>query len=299
MGARAKATGRPRLACEISAARVVAARLAEAGDAVEMHTTRSLPTGAVKPSLTESNVLDPAALRSAIGEALDALSGRSRDVIAVLPDASVRIVMLDFDSLPQKADEALGVVRFRLRKTLPFDVDRAVVSYNAQPSADSIKVVAAVALASVLEEYERAFVDSGFLPGVLLPSTLASLGNVEGGEATLVVKVSEDSTTVAIVDGDQLRLFRSLERRQANGDAAAIVEDVYPSLVFFQDTYSSSIERVLVAGQTSAESLASHLAPYTSARVQELVREHQISGGFSAVSAASSGLAGVVGALLG
>jgi len=156
-----------------------------------------------------------------------------------------------------------------------------------------------VALTHVREEDEAAFVDSGFLPGVVLPSTLASLGNVQGGEATLVVKVSEDSTTVAIVDGDQLRLFRTLERRTGNGDAGAIVEDVYPSLVFFQDTYSSSIERVLVAGQASAETLAPHLAPYTSARVQELVSEQQVSGGFSAVSTASSGLAGVVGALLG
>lgn len=298
MRARGKPAGRPRLACEISAARVVAARLAESGDAVEMHTTRSLFAGAIKPSLTESNVLDPAALRSALAEALQALSGRSRDVIAILPDASVRIVMLDFDSLPEKAEEALGVVRFRLRKTLPFDVERAVVSYHAQPSADTIKVVAAVALASVLEEYESALVDSGFLPGVVLPSTLASLGNVQGGEATLVVKVSEDSTTVAIVDGDQLRLFRTLERRPASAEAA-IVEDVYPSLVFFQDTYSSSIERVLVAGQASAERLAPHLAPYTSAQVQDLVSEQQVSGGFSASSPASSGLAGVVGALLG
>ena len=39
-------------------------------------------------------------------------------MIAVLPDAAVRVALLDFDSLPGKREEAEGVVRFRLKKSL-------------------------------------------------------------------------------------------------------------------------------------------------------------------------------------
>ena len=39
-----------------------------------------------------------------------------------------------------------------------------------------MRVVAAVALASVIEDYESAFREAGFNPGVVLPSTLAALG---------------------------------------------------------------------------------------------------------------------------
>ena len=48
----------------------------------------------------------------------------------MVPDSTVRVLLLDFDSLPSKAAEALPVVRFRLKKLLPFDADDAAVSYQ-------------------------------------------------------------------------------------------------------------------------------------------------------------------------
>ena len=48
----------------------------------------------------------------------------------VLPDTVVRVFVLDFDTLPAKAAEAIPVLRFRLRKMVPFDVEHAGVSYQ-------------------------------------------------------------------------------------------------------------------------------------------------------------------------
>ena len=45
--------------------------------------------------------------------------------------------------------------------------------------SDEVKVVAAVALGTVIEDYEAAFKEAGFNPGVVLPSTLAALGAAE------------------------------------------------------------------------------------------------------------------------
>ena len=97
-------------------------------------------------------------------------------MIAIVPDAAVRVMLVEFDTLPSDHEEALGVVRFRLKKSLPFDVDKAKVSYHAQKVKDEVKVVAAVAMAGVLEDYENAFREAGFNPGVVLPSTLAAIG---------------------------------------------------------------------------------------------------------------------------
>src|SRR4051812_42098088 len=164
---------RPRLACEISAESVIAARASERGGSVELHTMRMLPTGSVLPSLTATNVLEPAALANAIADALRTVGGRSHDITAILPDAAIRTVLLDFDSLPADSKDAAGVVRFRMRKTLPFDVDKARLSFHVERTSGQVRVVAAVALASVIEEYEAAIRDSGYAPGVVLPSTLA------------------------------------------------------------------------------------------------------------------------------
>ena len=115
--------------------------------------------------------------------ALGGVAGRSKDVIAIVPDAAVRVVLVEFDTLPSDTEEALGVVRFRLKKSLPFDVDKAKVSYHAQKFSGGVRVVAAVALASVVEDYEAAFRDAGYNPGVVLPSMLAALGAAEANEA--------------------------------------------------------------------------------------------------------------------
>jgi type IV pilus assembly protein PilM len=55
----------------------------------------------VVPDLIESNLRKPDGVFETLRDTLTSLGGRSRDVIAVLPDASVRVVLLDFDSLPR------------------------------------------------------------------------------------------------------------------------------------------------------------------------------------------------------
>ena len=101
---------------------------------VEMAAARELAPGSVVPDLMEPNLRDGAAIRQAIESALGSVGGRSRDVIAILPDTAVRVVLLDFETLPAKRDEAEAVVRFRLKKSLPFDPNDARVSYHAQSS---------------------------------------------------------------------------------------------------------------------------------------------------------------------
>lgn len=285
---------RPRVACEISSGAVVAAR---AGQALEACATRELREGTVTPHLTEANVLRGDVLRDALRVVLDEVAGRTRDVITILPDAAVRVVLLDFETLPEKREEAEAVVRFRLKKSLPFDVDKARVSYQVQRdgSGKELKVIAAVALASVLDEYEAAFRDSGYAPGVVLPSMLAALGAVDAARPTLVVKVDPFTTSIAILERQHLLLFRTLENARGLGiTGEQLAEDVYPSVVFFQDTYQLDVERVFVAGLPNSEVALQSLHAQTGVEVQELGGAEQVSG----FGGSPSQLAGVSGALL-
>jgi type IV pilus assembly protein PilM len=286
---------RPHLACEVASDRVVAARAS--GGRVELHTSHSLPAGAVVPNLGNVNVLDGQVLRLAIAEAMAAVQDRSRDVIAILPDAAVRVVMVDFDTLPEKPADAEAVIRFRLKKSLPFNVEQAALSYEAHRLNAHVKVLAAVSPLPVLEEYESAFRDAGYSPGVVVPSMLASLALVDAGAPTLVVKVDAVSISVAVVDGNELRLLRTLEN--ASGAAvtgAQIAADVYPSVVFYEDTYGAKVERVLVGGLPSMADISSALEAQIGLRVQSLVTGRHLEG--KEGSAPASLLAPVLGALV-
>jgi len=215
----------------------------------------------------------------------------------VLPDAAVRVVLLDFDTLPDNRQEAESVVRFRLKKALPFDMDKARVSYHAQSSNNGLRLIAAVALTSVVEEYESAFREAGYSPGVVMPSTLAALGAADADRPTLVIKVDARTTSIAILDQQRLLLFRTLENtRGANITGEQLAEEVYPSVVFFQDTYHLDIEQIFVAGLPELGGAAPALTAQTGAEVRELVGSSQL--GESVGTIPKWRMAGVVGALV-
>ena len=151
---------KPKLACEIAADRVLAGRYSDNGSGLEASAARELAPGSVLPDLVENNLRQRDAVRAGSSEALGSVAGRSKDVIAIVPDAAVRVMLVEFDTLPTDYEEALGVVRFRLKKSLPFDVEKAKVSYHAQKVKNEVRVVAAVAMASVIEDYEAAFRDA-------------------------------------------------------------------------------------------------------------------------------------------
>ncbi len=198
-------------------------------------------------------------------------------MIALLPDAAVRVVLLDFETLPSSRQEAEGVVRFRLKKSLPFDVEKAKVSYHSHPANNAVRVVAAVALTNVIEEYESVFLQAGYSPGVVLPSMLAALGMATANRPSLVLKVDTRTTSIAILDQEQVLLFRTLENTSGvaiTGDRLA--EEVYPSVVFFQDTYHLNIDRIFVAGLPDLAAAAPALRAQTGAEVQELAGSAQL-----------------------
>lgn len=289
---------RPKLACEISADRVLAGRVSEnGGHTLEACASTELSPGSVVPDLIEINLRQPDGVYEAIRDTMSGLNGRSRDVIAVVPDAAVRVVLLDFETLPSKRDEAESVVRFRLKKSLPFDVDKAKVSYHVQPATSGVRVIAAVALLTVIEDYEAAFRQAGYEPGVVMPSMLAALGAANAPQPSLVIKVDARTTSIAILDGQQLLLFRTLENTRGvtiTGDQLA--EEVYPSVVFFQDTYNLNIGRIFVAGLPEAGGAAPALRAQTGAQVSDLVIPSQLGGGVGNIP--KWRMAGVVGALI-
>ncbi len=286
---------RPNVACEVTAERVVAARAGEGAQSLEAVSAQSLAEGMVTPGLQQANVTGRDALVAAVRESLAAVAGRSRDVTLVIPDASTRILLLDFDTLPDKAEDADSVVRFRLKKSLPFDVDTSAVSFDRYAADNGVRVVVAVSPKSVVEEYEGVVRDAGYNPGAVLPSMIAALGVVDGERPTMVIKVEPGTTTFAVVDQGELLLYRSLENGGTAVTGESLVDDVNTSLVYFEDRYGTSVDRLLVTGVQSAQALQvafgdSHI------RVEELVSNSVA--GVGAGSVARPALAGVAGALL-
>jgi type IV pilus assembly protein PilM len=293
-------TTRPRLACEITSDGVIAARASDKAPRLEVFTSRRLGEGVIAPGLNVPNVLNPEALRTALHGAMGAVAGKSRDVIVVLPDVAIRVMLLDFEALPAKPDEIEPVIRFRLKKSLPFDVDHAMLSYSVTRSNGNVRAVAAVSPREIIEEYEKAFRDVGYEPGVVLPSSLAALGMVDGERPTLMLKVDPMNITITAVEHQELRLVRTLENPQSgNFSAADLSEAVLPSIVFFEDTFAARIEKIYVGGLAPLAEVGPLLHQQTGAQVLELAPDLIAEQNLSGETVSPSTMAGIVGALLG
>jgi len=213
-----KASGsRPRLACEIAPEGVTTARAATTAETgLESVARVPLTPGAVIPGLKPGNLADRVAVIAAIRRALESIdvrpNSRGADLTIVIPDAAVRVLLLDFDALPAKLTEALPIVRFRLKKLVPFEVDDAMVSFQVMSSSRTTVRVLAVAIPrDILAEYETAVREAGFEPGAVLPSTLAALAGVASPEPSLVVNAGTTAVTTAITRDGVLLLHRSVD----------------------------------------------------------------------------------------
>jgi type IV pilus assembly protein PilM len=288
--------GRPPSAVEITPEGVLAAALPAAGQP-PVYAFEPLQAGALIPGIHEANLHNPEAVAAAIRAALGQVSPRTRAVTLIVPDPVVRVFVLEFDSLPGKAEEANSVLRFRLRKMVPFDVEHAGLSYQVLvENKTECRVLTAVIPGPILAEYEAAVRAAGYEPGAVLPSSLAALAALEAPEAVLTANLSSVSLTTSITSGQDLLLYRTLD---LPADADQRLQDVQRGIAvaaaYFEDKLMVRPMRLHYAGHGEAHDFASWIDD-PEMTVVELTTRPTI-GATTPLGEAS--LAGVVGALAG
>lgn len=294
---RSDSTGplRPRLACEITPEGVIAARQSEGADPTTVTSFSPLPVGSLAPGLATPNLVNRERVVAALKSALDEVAERGRELTLVIPDVAVRVLLLDFDTLPAKPAEALPIVRFRLRKLVSFDVDDAAISYQAMDEkSDQVKTIVAAMPRAVLNEYESAVRDAGYEPGAVLPSTLCAIATVPDTENSLVINCNGLSVTSAITRQSQLMLHRTLDLPADQRIFVPEVQQVVSvAMAYFEDTLAAPPQSLLYVGPGGAAELDRILNDHT-IHVRDLVPTP----GTGSANAMPKGLlAGVVGAL--
>jgi type IV pilus assembly protein PilM len=252
---------RPPAAVEVAPEGVLAASAPGAAGAYS-YAFAPLAAGAITPAIEGTNLHAPGDVSKAIRSALDDVSPRTRAVTLVLPDTLVRVFVLDFDSVPAKTSEAVSVVRFRLRKMVPFDVERAGVSYQVlSQNGSEYKILAAVVPGPVLSEYESAVRDAGYEPGAVLSSSLAALEAIDGFEAVMAANLGTRSITTTIANGQDLLLYRTLDLPSDPGQCLhEIQRSIAVAAAYYEDKLSARPRRLHYAGIAPANEFARAIA---------------------------------------
>ena len=244
----------PSTAVEISSDRVTAVSLAEtSGSAVvSAHASEILPPGAVEPLLNAPNVHDQAALAGALSSVLGPLGPRGRRVALVLPDTIAKVSIVRFEKIPQKAQDLEQLIRWQVRKSAPFRIEDAQVSWQAgmTPPGGGREYIVTIARRDIIEAYERACEAAGVHAGIVdiaTPNVInAVLAGTDGGAADwLLVHVAADSATLAVVRGGDLVFFRN----RAGAEPGDLADLVHQTAMYHEDRLGGGgFSRVLLAG---------------------------------------------------
>ena len=242
-------SSRPPAAVEIAPQGILAAATPGAGKP-PVYAFEPLTGGALVPGIGEQNLRAPEVVANAIRAALAQVAPRTRAVTLVLPDTVVRVFVLDFDSLPGKAAEAVPILRFRLRKMIPFDVEQAGLSYQVlTENKAECKVLAAVLPGPILAEYEAAVLQAGYEPGTVLPSSLAALAAIDSPEPALTVNLTALALTTSITHGQDLLLYRTLDLPEEPGlRLEEVRRDVSVAAAYFEDKLGTKPRLLYYAG---------------------------------------------------
>ncbi len=207
-----------------------------------------LGEGVLTVTPLHDNITNQDAFQTAVSSLAGAPSARKRQAALLLPDFSSRISVLDFQTFPGAAAEQAMLIRFRLKKTVPFDIDAAALSYHVQhPSADGrVDVVTALMPLEILARYEAPFRAAGFQLGTVTPSLLGSLRLVKPGGIVVLAKLSGRVMTVAVLQESALRLVRCVELENVAEPEVSSV--LLPTFVYGEDKRGRPANRLLWCG---------------------------------------------------
>ena len=206
------------------------------------------------PSLP--NILKPQLYRDALSKVAAANGARRLTTALVIPDYAVRMAILDFEEFPAREEERISLLRFRLRKTVPFHIEEARVAYSIQDSRPGHVEILAVAVASpILREYESIFVEAGHRVGMVVPSLIAALPFCEAAHdgITLLAKSTGSTLSMGLIEQGHLRLVRCLdlsgdENAETDHPGRSVFPVLQQTLAFAEDQLEQKVNRALLCG---------------------------------------------------
>lgn len=264
----------PDLAVEIDADGVVAVRLAWRGAAasVAAYAMEPLPAGAVVPSLVTPNIADVAAVARVVSETVAKVGGRSRRAALVVPDTVAKISLIRFEKVPSNAKDLLELVRWQVKKSAPFPLEQAMVSYTpgVRQADGGQEFIVSVARADIIGQYEAACAAAGLRAGLVDLATFSIVNSVLAGPGVpdgdwLLVHPTPTYATLAVLRGTDVIFFRN----RAEESEGPLADIVHQTAMYYEDRLKGrGFSRVLLAGNGNVPGVIDALRRALETRLQ-------------------------------
>jgi Tfp pilus assembly PilM family ATPase len=228
-------------------------------------------------TFTPAMVTPQLANEGALAEALRRLrneTGKWESLSLLLPDSWFRMNIMDLPSLPKNGNgEALEMVRWSLKRTLPIPPEELRVSYSVLTrDGQAAKVLALSAMNQTLTAIERVFRAAGFDVILIEPVGLNIWNAIAVGEGDttadrLFVYVRDEDFTTAVFRGSQPLFLRS---RNLSGERT-LDQELRLSASYLRDSFNADgFANCYVAGDGVDASVGATLASEFNTQVRTI-----------------------------
>lgn len=290
----------PPAAVEISARSVTVVAIGSEGGSrvLTAQTSELLPQGIVTPALNAVNVHDAAALAGALRSALERISPRPRRVALILPDTVAKVSLLRFEKVPVRSQDFEQLVRWQMRKAVPFRIEEAQLSWveGGEVAGGGREYLVLASRRDVVESYEHACDAAGVYAGLVdiastnlvnaVLATSASTGDLSTGSGSsraasrgdwLLVHTAPDYATLIVVRDGRVIFYRN---RPSDGGAHDMGELVHQTAMYFEDRLGgTAFGRVVFSGGSTYGSDADRLSRQIEERLGVRVEPLDVRGG--------------------
>ncbi|MCI0416864.1 pilus assembly protein PilM [bacterium] len=234
--------------------------------------TVALPAGAVQVSPFKPNILELEPVAEALKDLWSRNRNRSPKVCLLVQDRAALAFSVTLESAPANPEECMELLRFKLKKSIPFRVEDAQISYFLDSGASeyhSRSLWVAVMNSQVLHQYEEVIQSvTGSECGLVDLATFnfMNLAHTEirtngwGQEDHLYVNLNRDYISLAITQKEKLMFFRSREMERHDGLIDEALAEIHPAMMFYQDKLAGQqLERAFVYALERGEELCRNL----------------------------------------
>jgi type IV pilus assembly protein PilM len=240
----------PEWACEFTSRHITIAGVDARRRRVLGKAAREVPADTLDPGLANVNIQNSERLRAAIRDTLRAASFKGSEIALVLPDEAARISLVNAETLPKSLQEQQTFLRWKLKKTVPFDVDAAQIAFRViggrgerNERNGGHDIVVALSPRSIIQEYETLMESLDIHAGFVTPSTLAALNlMLPPKDDMLFVKLAPDCVTTTVFQHGRISFYRRVAE-------LGVYESVYPTMLYYQDKLGgTTLHEIVVCG---------------------------------------------------
>ena len=225
-----------------------------------------LPAGLVSNSFTEPNIQDTAAFTEAAARLADIAGARGGAVNVTLPDFVSRVSILEFDSVQPKDDDTAQMIKWRMKKLLPFDVEQAVMRWQylgkfVTNEKEQHRFLVSIIKSDIMSQYESALKAAGLKPRRIELSSFAvwnlfepQVSSEAGADgAFALMNLTGGKMTVIVFDHGVPHFLRIKDMGGIDDTEQAwvtrMVRELNASVTFYRENYGrNAVETVYLTG---------------------------------------------------